>query len=297
MDVDKSLDEIAAEKRKANPKPAQQPPRKTPTPRNVSGNADRRQAQAPYARPPPRSTEDRWVHDAYSGPRGHPNARGGAPYARGSPLAAGVPAIGFTGVSPRIEIVGLHYEVTPDDLRTIFSQAGTIVSGPTIRYDRSGRSLGVAVIEYESPGQAKVAINKFDGAKTKGQTISIRLVAPIRTGPIPGAPAPGGNTAQSLLSRIQGAPGAAPVSKVGIAAGGSRGVPLQNAGGPLRGGAGRGAGAAAAAGGRGGAGGRGRGGRERGEKGEKRGPKTEVDLDKELDSFMNTDKAGDVEMA
>ena len=57
---------------------------------------------------------------------------------------------GFTGVSSRIEIVGLHYEVTPQDLKvrfqrlqddcsqltitqTIFSQAGTLVQGPNIR--------------------------------------------------------------------------------------------------------------------------------------------------------------------
>lgn len=60
---------------------------------------------------------------------------------------------GFTGVSPRIEVIGLHYEVTPADLKVsfttvrirsrpseltggsqnIFSQAGTLVQGPTIR--------------------------------------------------------------------------------------------------------------------------------------------------------------------
>lgn len=37
-----------------------------------------------------------------------------------------------------------------------------------LQYDRSGRSTGQATMEFASPQQAKVAINKFDGAMTKG---------------------------------------------------------------------------------------------------------------------------------
>lgn len=36
------------------------------------------------------------------------------------------------------------------------------------QYDRSGRSKGEATLEYASYQQAKVAINQFDGAMTKG---------------------------------------------------------------------------------------------------------------------------------
>lgn len=70
-------------------------------------------------RPPPRSTEDKWVHDAYSGGgRGGGRGRGGFNGSGGRPAAdvAGT-GVGFTGVSPRIEVVGLHYEVTPQDLK------------------------------------------------------------------------------------------------------------------------------------------------------------------------------------
>jgi hypothetical protein len=66
-------------------------------------------------RPPPRSTEDKWVHDAFPGQ----GRRGGAaPTGPGRHIAdvAGTGAA-FTGVSPRIEVVGLHYEVTPQDLK------------------------------------------------------------------------------------------------------------------------------------------------------------------------------------
>jgi hypothetical protein len=55
------------------------------------------------------------VHDAYTG--GGRAGRGG----RAAPSAdvtrvAGTGA-GFTGLSPRIKVVGLHYEVTPADLK------------------------------------------------------------------------------------------------------------------------------------------------------------------------------------
>jgi hypothetical protein len=66
-------------------------------------------------RPPPRSTDEKWVHDAYSGPgaqRGRARDGGGL----STTSVAGTGA-GFTGVSPRIEVTGLHYEVTTADLK------------------------------------------------------------------------------------------------------------------------------------------------------------------------------------
>lgn len=66
-------------------------------------------------RPAPRSTGDTWVHDAYKGP-GAGGPRGGGAFGRGAPRGA----VGFTGVSTRIEVLGLHYEVTPADLKVNF---------------------------------------------------------------------------------------------------------------------------------------------------------------------------------
>lgn len=99
-----------------------------------------------------------------------------------------------------------------------------------IQYDRSGRSTGEASMEYSSVQEAKVALNKFDGAMTKGQlssslqtltqanetgqTISIRFLPPINTRQPPamgqggnfGAPRPAVNnqdqSGASLLARM-----------------------------------------------------------------------------------------------
>jgi hypothetical protein len=58
-----------------------------------------------------------WVHDAFNGGRGGRNGGGGRP----APAAGLTGGVGFTGVSPRIEVVGLHYEVTPADLKVSYT--------------------------------------------------------------------------------------------------------------------------------------------------------------------------------
>ncbi|ORY31627.1 Endonuclease/exonuclease/phosphatase [Naematelia encephala] len=254
MDIDKPLDELI---------PKRQP--KTRGTATGPRQSRERAAPTPYARPPVRSTDEAWVHDMSGGGGPRRGAGGRAPIAN----VAGTGA-GFTGVSPRIEIVGLHYEVTPSDLKGIFSKAGTIVQGPTIRYDRSGRSRGEATVEFASYQQAKTAINMFDGAMTKGvtfqdpalhhtdtsegQTISIRLLPPVvaRAAPAAARGAPAGG---SLLSRISGGNAAPAAGPRGGGAPRGRGV------------GGRGRGAPAARGGR-------------------KAPANSGDLDKELDSFM-----------
>ena len=42
-----------------------------------------------------------------------------------------------------------------------------------LQYDRSDRSTGVAVVVYDDPNHALQAKNEYDGAKAKGQVISI----------------------------------------------------------------------------------------------------------------------------
>jgi hypothetical protein len=44
----------------------------------------------------------------------------------------------------------------------------------TLQYDFSGRSKGEATMEFASYQQAKIAINQFDGAMTKGKLLATR---------------------------------------------------------------------------------------------------------------------------
>ena len=45
-----------------------------------------------------------------------------------------------------------------------------------MRYDRAGRSEGVATVTYEHLADAKSAIREFDGANAKGQPIRLQLI-------------------------------------------------------------------------------------------------------------------------
>ncbi|KAG2352906.1 hypothetical protein BDR07DRAFT_1435594 [Suillus spraguei] len=124
----------------------------------------------PYARP--RGSDGHWVHDRAP----LQSARANAP--------------ANTGSTTKLIVSNLHYEITPKDLVSIFGQIGTLVREPLIRYDRSGRSSGVAVVSFETPLQATRAKRQFDGKLAKGQPMEIAFdVAPVRT--------------TSLLSRIE----------------------------------------------------------------------------------------------
>ncbi|KAG2143045.1 hypothetical protein DEU56DRAFT_910982 [Suillus clintonianus] len=124
----------------------------------------------PYARP--RGSDGHWVHDR-------------------APLqSAKANAPANAGSSAKLIVSNLHYEITPKDLVSIFGQIGTLVREPLIRYDRSGRSSGVAVVLFETPLQATRAKRQFDGKLAKGQPMEIAFdTAPLRT--------------SSLLSRIE----------------------------------------------------------------------------------------------
>ncbi|KAF8437999.1 hypothetical protein L210DRAFT_3545179 [Boletus edulis BED1] len=70
-----------------------------------------------------------------------------------------------------------------------------------LKYDRSGRSSGVAIISYEKPAEASRAKKEYEGKLAKGQPMEITFdSAPPRR--VRSASMPGLSTA-SLLNRIE----------------------------------------------------------------------------------------------
>ncbi|KAH9056508.1 hypothetical protein EDB87DRAFT_1636455 [Lactarius vividus] len=216
---------------------------------------------AKFASKPRASDDSVWVHDrAPGGPRStaDPNA---AP-------------------SNKLVVSNLHYEIMPKDLTAIFGKIGTLVREPFIRYDRSGRSSGVAIITFETPAEAKLAKKQLDGVLAKGQPISLQFdQTPPRRASAPPS---------SLLSRIQKPP---LLNRLDRAHNDAKASLMQSRKvGPVRGrGRGRGSGA-----------GRGRAANV--------APKSAAELDSEIDAFMAVDSTsgtpaaksvdnGDVEMA
>ncbi|KZO95410.1 RNA-binding domain-containing protein [Calocera viscosa TUFC12733] len=208
----------------------------------------------------------------------------GLPYARPAPRAPAVAATASSG-STRLLVSNLHYEVTEQDLRRLFSRAGALAKSPSIVFDRSGRSTGVAHITFTRHEDALSAKQRFDGEPAKGQKVSIRFEAALPAS----TPAGPGGAGKSLLARIGANPKASLLDRLGAPSAATTKTaptgPRAAAGkpGPIR--APRG---------------------NRPARSKKAKPKTENDLDKELDAYLATDnepqsgtadKAADVEMA
>ncbi|KAI9772741.1 MAG: hypothetical protein M1840_000336 [Geoglossum simile] len=147
-----------------------------------------------------RETVD-WVHDKFDDdqpdPKGSrvPNFR-----SRNRPS----PELESNPTGAKIRIDNLHYELGREDLEDLFSRKGPLLK-VDIRYDRAGRSEGVAFITYEAIGDARAAIRDYDGANANGQPIRLTLVS----NPTPPArPRNPFDTAQkpsrSLFDRITG---------------------------------------------------------------------------------------------
>ncbi|KAI6148613.1 hypothetical protein BKA82DRAFT_4139687 [Pisolithus tinctorius] len=132
----------------------------------------------------PRRSDGFWLHDRSS------NKPGNTTDAL-QPLAP----------NTKLVVSNLHYEITPNNLVSIFGQVGTLVREPLIRYDRSGRSSGVAIVTFETAEEAERAKKQFEGKIAKGQPMEIAFdtTPPKRTrsASMPGVPT------SSLLNRIE----------------------------------------------------------------------------------------------
>ncbi|KAF8527633.1 hypothetical protein BU17DRAFT_39519 [Hysterangium stoloniferum] len=218
----------------------------------------------PYERPTAPATrgsrgDGMWVHDR----------------------APTIPTPSHPAATTRLVVSSLHWEVTEQDLISIFGTIGKLASKPVIRFDRSGRSTGVADVEFSNPAEATRARNQLDGKIAKTQAMSIAY-APPRLPPSVKAAARSGDP-DSLLNRIAKPPLLARISTEDNT---PKGPAADSRIGPIRTRATRGA--------RGGGGPRAP--RERGPKKDK----TAIELDKELEAFMGTPangkENGDVEM-
>ncbi|ESK90229.1 tho complex subunit 4-a-like [Moniliophthora roreri MCA 2997] len=152
-------------------------------------------ARKPYSRP---NVNEQWVHDKAPGVKSNNNLN--------NSNTARLPSSVNTAGNTKLLVSNLHYEITPKDLASIFGQIGTLVREPLIKYDRSGRSSGTAIISYDTPAEATRAKKQFDGLLAKGQPMSIVYDTHVpHLHPRRSASAPGSSTS-SLINRIQRPP-------------------------------------------------------------------------------------------
>ncbi|RKU40179.1 hypothetical protein DL546_001231 [Coniochaeta pulveracea] len=114
----------------------------------------------------PRNLDTEWVHDRYDD-----NGGGRLDFPRGR----GVADRNSDSRGTKIRVDNIHYDLTEEELHGLFRSIGP-VSRLELRYDRAGRSEGVAFVTYESHRDALDAIREFDGANAAGQPIHLKIV-------------------------------------------------------------------------------------------------------------------------
>ncbi|MEK7111812.1 MAG: RNA-binding protein [Patescibacteria group bacterium] len=82
-------------------------------------------------------------------------------------------------MATKLFVGNLDYTVTGDDLKELFSQAGTVTDAVVISDKMSGRSRGFGFVEMSSEEEAKAAVEKLNGADLKGRKINVNEARPL----------------------------------------------------------------------------------------------------------------------
>ncbi len=78
----------------------------------------------------------------------------------------------------KLYVGNLSYSTTEDELRTLFAQAGTVVSVALIKDRESGRSKGFAFVEMSNQVEAEKAISMFNGRMMAERELKVSLARP-----------------------------------------------------------------------------------------------------------------------
>jgi len=148
--------------------------------RSGGGQAGRRRGGSFFSQDRDRSADDgKWEHDKYD--RTQPSTDGEpAPQSAGDHMPIRLPRNATDENS--IMVSNLHFDVLPEDLKTIFREVGQ-VDDAVIQGDRSGRSVGVAVVTFLDEGDAAYAAQRYNGASINGQKVTVENRLPVQQRP------------------------------------------------------------------------------------------------------------------
>jgi len=86
----------------------------------------------------------------------------------------------------KLYVGNLSYDTSDGDLKTLFSQVGTVSSVNLIMDRYSGRSKGFAFIEMDTQSEAEEAIKRFNGYDLDGREIKVNIARPREERPSSG---------------------------------------------------------------------------------------------------------------
>ena len=78
----------------------------------------------------------------------------------------------------KLYVGNLPYSTTEDELRSMFSQAGTVASVAVIKDRDTGQSKGFAFVEMSNQAEAEKAISMFNGHSMGQREMKVSLARP-----------------------------------------------------------------------------------------------------------------------
>jgi RNA recognition motif-containing protein len=73
----------------------------------------------------------------------------------------------------KLFVGNLSYDTTGEDLKELFSQAGTCESASVITDRATGRSRGFGFVEMSTPSEAERATNELNGHELQGRRLTV----------------------------------------------------------------------------------------------------------------------------
>jgi len=86
-------------------------------------------------------------------------------------------------MAKKLYVGNLPYNTTADDLKSQFSQAGSVESATVITDRMSGRSKGFGFVEMATEEEAAKAIEMFNGKETEGRALTVNEARPMEERP------------------------------------------------------------------------------------------------------------------